>query len=195
MSRALQQARLALHSVAAYSHRPMESGDSEDEALEMERMWRELRDDARKKVFRQHLTMRIDLAARECAEQRKVHLASAEDLLMTAHGMGLFELVAWNRLATEYKRHGMLTQVLHILRRVQALGEPGCPDVITFNIAIDALGKAQQFHLAAECFREMQAAEVKPTINTFTSLSDAVKLHFHSVDRIGPDLRLMLRRA
>ena len=173
MSRALQQARLALHSVAAYSHRPMESGDSEDEALEMERMWRELRDDARKKVFRQHLTMRIDLAARECAEQRKVHLASAEDLLMTAHGMGLFELVAWNRLATEYKRHGMLTQVLHILRRVQALGEPGCPDVITFNIAIDALGKAQQFHLAAECFREMQAAEVKPTINTFTSLIDA----------------------
>ena len=69
MSRALQQARLALHSVAAYSHRPMESGDSEDEALEMERMWRELRDDARKKVFRQHLTMRIDLAARECAER------------------------------------------------------------------------------------------------------------------------------
>jgi diaminohydroxyphosphoribosylaminopyrimidine deaminase/5-amino-6-(5-phosphoribosylamino)uracil reductase len=28
-----------------------------------------------------------------------------------------------------------------------------------------------------------------------TSLNDAVKLRFHSVDRTGPDLRLMLRRA
>ena len=30
---------------------------------------------------------------------------------------------------------------------------------------------------------------------SLTSLSDAVKLAFHSVDRIGPDLRLVLRRA
>ncbi len=30
---------------------------------------------------------------------------------------------------------------------------------------------------------------------SLTSLSDAVKLAFHSVDRIGPDLRLILRRA
>ena len=30
---------------------------------------------------------------------------------------------------------------------------------------------------------------------TLTSLGDAVKLRFHSVDRTGPDLRLMLRRA
>ena len=30
---------------------------------------------------------------------------------------------------------------------------------------------------------------------TLTSLSEAVKLRFHSVDPIGPDLRLRLRRA
>jgi diaminohydroxyphosphoribosylaminopyrimidine deaminase/5-amino-6-(5-phosphoribosylamino)uracil reductase len=28
-----------------------------------------------------------------------------------------------------------------------------------------------------------------------TALSDAVKLAFHAVDRIGPDVRLLLRRA
>ena len=30
---------------------------------------------------------------------------------------------------------------------------------------------------------------------TLTSLGDSVKLAFHAVDRIGPDVRLVLRRA
>ena len=91
-------------------------------------------------------------------------------LLYRAHP-GMVDNVCANLLMSEYKKRGCLSQVLHVLSQMRMVGLT--PDTVTFNIAVDACGKAQQMHLAFGFLDEMRASGLTPTVNTYTSLIDA----------------------
>ena len=123
-------------------------------------------------------------------------LNEAEDVLLEYQKNGApFEVVTWNKLMSEYKRKDNWQEVLRVLRRLEHSGKP---DTVTYNIAIDACGKAQQLHWAFDCFEAMKRARLPRTVNTFTSLIDAASkvgnvqlafqmLHVMSTERIRPN--------
>ena len=68
--------------------------EGEDEEAECQRMLIALRHDAQKKLVREHLSMHFKLAESNPRNQKR-HLDDAEKMLITAHRVGLFELVTW----------------------------------------------------------------------------------------------------
>ena len=68
--------------------------------------------------------------------KRRSYIA-AEARLVSQCQAGVFEVMLWNRLMSEFKRgDGTWKDILRLLRRMDQLGCP--PDVVSFNILIDS---------------------------------------------------------
>lgn len=79
-------------------------------------------------------------------------------------------LRAWNRRMTEMKREGRCEDVVDVLHRLCSDPDYPFPDRVSFNIAIDALGRASRHDLMEETFRRMLEDGHRPDVRTFTSM-------------------------
>ena len=69
--------------------------------------------------------------------------------------MGLpVDVVMYNLVMTGYKKKRLWQPVFQVLQQMQEAGHT--PDAVSFNILIDACGKAQELQRAFEFYHEMR---------------------------------------
>lgn len=82
-------------------------------------------------------------------------------------------LVRCNRLMTERKRAGDAAGACAILYQMRHEPRFPYPDVVSFNIAIDACGKAGDVPTMDALFLDMFEQALRPNVRTFTSMIHA----------------------
>ena len=110
----------------------------------------------------QQLMLKLQMAAPSKHELRKLlqgllgqeRVAEAQVLLSMMRSGGLpVDVVMYNLLMTAYKKKRLWLSVLQVMQQMQAAGHS--PDAVSFNILIDACGKAQQLQRAFDFYEEM----------------------------------------
>lgn len=71
-----------------------------------------------------------------------------------------------------------------MLRLCRSIGYP-FPDRVSYNIVIDALGKARQFEMMESAFMSMLSAGFSPDVRTFTSMVHAYANSRRGVEALG----------
>ena len=91
--------------------------------------------------------------------------------VMHMHDARMTDVVSLNLIMSNYKRRNLIRQCLEVFHQMRCANVE--PDQVSFNIAIDACGKARQLQSAFYYLGEMRAAGWPPTVSTYTSLIDA----------------------
>lgn len=84
-------------------------------------------------------------------------------------------IVQWNRYMTHLRQAERYMDVVRVLYAMP------CPDKVSFNIAIDSLGKSRQFHLMENTLVHMIDRGCAPDVRTFTSMLSAYMNARHGV--------------
>lgn len=78
-----------------------------------------------------------------------------------------------HRKMTNWKHSRNIQNILHILHNMLNNPEFPYPDVVSFNIVIDALGRTGWLDIMEEYFVFMMEYGVRPNVITFTCMMDA----------------------